>query len=224
MININSDEKSGIFYFPPPFLHFHRVKKHEDIKKQLVPEIEKDLENNSSKIKNDWSCDVLSSFHFGDPDLLYNNDLLMEAIWDAYNDCIDRLIIDGWLEENTDLRSSNLSEIWYNIYKPGGNQEIHSHTPYEFSGIYILDDTEINGTVFWYESNTFPSGISPYMAFNHPAYVDTEMGKVGEGYIIIFPGSLPHYVPNVKNNKTSISFNFECNNLGSVYVTNDEEE
>ena len=212
MINYYDESKSGIFYFPPPFIFFQKVEKHEELKKLLVPQIENNLKENANNIKNDWECDVLSSFHFGDMNFLFENQLLFDEIWNAFNNCIDTLISNYWLQEDSDLRSCSVAEIWYNIYKPGGNQEIHSHDPFEFSGIYILDDSEINGTVWWNEANTFPGGLSPYAASNTSVFRGTEFGEVGEGYIVIFPGPLPHYVPNVKNNKTSLSFNFRRTN------------
>ena len=210
MINYCESTKSGISYFPPPFVSFQKVENHEEIKKQLTPLIEDHLKKNSDNIKNEWACDVISSFHFGENDFLFENKLLIQAIWNAYNSCIDGLTYDNWITENNDLRAAMLVDMWYNVYEPGGNQEIHTHKPFEFSGIYILDDTEINNTLFWYEANMFPSGLNSYMSSNNPSYDDTAFGEVGEGYIVIFPGSLPHYVPGVKNKKTSISFNFEC--------------
>ena len=217
MISFDKTTQSGICYFPPPFVSFQKVEKHEEIKKQLTPQIEDHLEKNSDIIKNEWVCDVISSFHFGENDFLLENELLIEAIWDAYNSCLDGLICDNWISETTDLRSTTLVDMWYNIYKSGGNQEIHTHKPFDFSGIYILDDTEINNTLFWYEANMFPSGLNSYMSSNNPSYNDTAFGEVGEGYIVIFPGSLPHYVPTVKNRKTSISFNFECNDTCNTH-------
>ena len=38
----------------PPFVSFQKVEKHEEIKKQLTPQIEDDLEKNSDIIKNEW--------------------------------------------------------------------------------------------------------------------------------------------------------------------------
>lgn len=209
-ISSYENSKSGICYFPAPFVYFYKVENHKDIKEKLLPEIEEDLKINADKIKNDWCCDVTSSFHFSQSDFLFKNDLLMDQIWKAYNGCVDQLIYDELVSNDTDIRQCIMDEMWYNIYEKGGNQEIHCHKPFDFSGIYILDDTQVNNTIFWYEANMFPTGLSPYISFDHPAYEGTSVSEVGEGYIIIFPGSLPHYVPNVKDKKISLSFNFTC--------------
>lgn len=218
MISYSESTQSGIVYFPPPFVSFQKVENHKEIKEQLTPLIENDIKENADNIKNNWVCDVISSFHFSENQFLFENELLMGAIWSAFNSCIDGLIYDNWIPETTDLREATLNEMWYNVYKPGGNQEIHTHTPYDFSGIYILNDTEINNTIFWYDGNMFPSGINSYACSGNPSYRNTAFGEVGEGYVVIFPGDLPHYVPNVKNNKTSISFNFECTDTCNTHA------
>ena len=63
------------------------MEKHNTIKRTLLPEIEKHLEENADKIKNRWvSSNVISSYHFDETngEMLFNNEELLNAIWDAY--------------------------------------------------------------------------------------------------------------------------------------------
>ena len=78
------------------------------------------------------------------------------------------------------------------------------------SGIYFLENTGNANTSWWYGSNNmFPGGHGDYFSFNPKIIGDDKVvSKVGEGYIALFPGPLPHYVPHTMHKKTTISFNF----------------
>jgi len=212
MLKESSEGNTGIYYFPPPFLYYSKVHDHEKIKEKLFLEIEQNLEENSDKIKNNWFCDVTSSFHFDDGEFLVRNDDLIDAIWHAYNECICFLEQDCWLDGGLTEQFKNIfiENIWYNKYEVGGNQEIHSHNKFPMSGIYFLENTGPANTVWWYGSdNMFPGNHSDYFSFNHKVFgEDNVISKVGEGYIVLFPGPLAHYVPHTMHKKTTISFNF----------------
>ena len=136
----------------------------------------------------------------------------MNAIWDAYNQCVYFLDDDAWANLTEVSKTYAYRDIWYNKYKVGGNQEIHNHLPHfpclEFIILKIL------------ELRIQPGGMVLIIIFLEEILImlifdpnligpDTSMSKVGEGYIVIFPGPLPHYVPDTKHNKTTISFNID---------------
>ena len=110
-------------------------------------------------------------------------------------------------------KSTFLSDLWYNKYESGGNQEIHNHIPHDFSGIYYLEDSGIANTTWYNSNNIFPGGAHDYISCD-PKVVgeNMSMSRVTEGYIVIFPAGLPHYVPEVKSNKITISFNIDLEN------------
>jgi len=210
MIKESPEGKCGIYYFPPPFLYYSKVHDHEKIKEKLYPEIEQNIKE--SKIENSWLCDVISSFHFDDGEFLASNEDLMNAIWEAYNQCISYLKLDHWLDESLAEKFHDMSmvDIWYNKYEVGGNQEIHNHNKFPMSGIYFLENTGPANTVWWWGSNNiFPGNHSDYFSFNPDILGDDNViSQVGEGYIVLFPGPLAHYVPHTMHKKTTISFNF----------------
>ena len=210
------EEKTGIFYFPPRFVYHSIVESHNTIKKTLLPEIEKNLADNADKhieAINRWpSSKVLSSFHFKDNEFLFNHEELVSSIWDAYNQCVFYLQEDGWVHPHAkdQYSASYISDIWYNKYEPGGNQEIHNHVPHDFSGVYYLEDSEIANTTWYNCNNIFPGGNFDHINCNSKLVGDnTSMSKVTEGYIVIFPAGLSHYVPEVKSSKITISFNID---------------
>lgn len=212
MLKESPETNTGIYYFPPPFMYYSKVRHHEKIKEKLSLEIEQNIEKNSDKIKNSWFCDVISSFHFDDGEFLVSNEDLMTAIWEAYNQCIYLLHQDCWLDDSLiqKFNDMHLDDIWYNKYQVGGNQEIHTHDKFPMSGIYFLENTGNANTSWWYGSNNmFPGGHGDYFSFSPEIIGDDKVvSKVGEGYIALFPGPLPHYVPHTMHKKTTISFNF----------------
>lgn len=213
MLKESVKDCSGIFYFPPRFIYHSKVEKHNTIKRTLLPEIEKHLEENADKIVNRWvSSNVISSYHFDETngEMLFNNEELLNAIWDAFNECVFFLDDDAWANLTEVSKTAVISSMWYNKYKPGGNQEIHNHLPHHFSGVYYLENTGIVNTTWYNPDNYFPGGDFDHVNCD-PNLIgpDTSMSKVSEGYIVMFPGPLPHYVPEVKHDKITISFNID---------------
>jgi len=214
MLKESPETNTGIYYFPPPFMYYSKVRDHEKLKEKLSLEIEQNIEENSDKINNAWFCNVISSFHYDDGEFLANNEDLMNAIWEAYNQCIYFLKQDLWLDDSLAEKFEDMSmvDIWYNKYEVGGNQEIHNHNKFPMSGIYFLENTGNANTTWWYGShNIFPGNHGDYFSFaTNPEIFDGDqvISKVGEGYIVLFPGPLPHYVPHTMHKKTSITFNF----------------
>jgi|TARA_B100001094_G_scaffold140545_1_gene136222 hypothetical protein len=212
----SSKATGGICLFPSPFVFWSDVDNHKEIKKNILPLVLEDIKTNGDDyIKNsNWECDIISSFHtygenMGDINQkLMENTGLIRSIWDAYNDMIFTLkgkeVIDEYVYDS--YCDCVLYDIWYNKYNVDHHQDIHEHSPFEFSGIYILDDPEYSNTYFFDHSSVFK--VEGRHTFSQQEAKDFD---IREGSIIIFPGALPHHVPTVKSEKITLSFNFKLN-------------
>lgn len=204
--------KGGICFFPSPFIFWRKPNNHEEIKSKVLPMIETDLYKNKEtylKMSN-WGCDMVSSFHCYDENIsTINNDLsthpeLVDAIWVAFNEMLNTLADQNRIDDldfNYFIKSE-LVDIWYNKYDTGHYQDIHEHRPYEFSGIYILDDPNYSNTYFFDQNSIFT--VEGKHTFGES---ESKEFDIGEGNILLFPGALPHHVPPVKSSKITISFN-----------------
>jgi hypothetical protein len=97
---------------------------------------------------------------------------------------------------------STVHEIWYNQYDATGDtgQEVHTHPESNYSGVYFLELSEPNATVFY----------SQVTAVNKTANPSKETKFIEEGDILLFPSNLSHYVLPSKNQRTTIAFNINC--------------
>jgi len=99
-----------------------------------------------------------------------------------------------------------ITEIWYNIYTYGMYQETHSHEDNAFAGIYFLE--------FNANEHTAPIFYNPvfYSNFHSPAFKHIEeivyQPQINTGTLIIFPGNIPHEVPQQTSHKPRISISF----------------
>ena len=215
-MNNSPNSTGGICFFPSPFIFWRKPYNHEKIKENILPMIMEDIEKNGKAYVKDsnWGCDIISSFHsYGENSgeinqKLIENENLVASIWDAYNEMLNTLKSQNRIDdyEYETFASCQLYDIWYNKYNVGNYQDIHEHSPFEFSGIYILDDPEYSNTYFFDHSAVFK--VEGKHTFGQQESKDFD---IGEGNMIIFPGALPHHVPMVKSEKITISFNFKTN-------------
>lgn len=204
-----------IYYFNSPFLYFEKCENHQDIKKEILPLIEKDYKENKTLYRKntEWNCKSTSSFHQkydenNINEILLRNELLFNSIFKSYNLMLDELLSNQSISENEyeDWKDCYIKDNWYNYYEVGEDQEIHHHYPNTFSVIYLLDMEGINNTVWNNGSSNFP--CDSMEVFDE---ITSESCNIGEGSIIIFPSLIPHYVPPVKSKKISLSFNIRSN-------------
>lgn len=205
-----------ISYFNSPFLYWELSEKHHELKNIILPKIEDDYKVNKENYNknNIWNCKCTSSFHNRkDQDfiskIIGDETLFVNSIFSVYNNMLKKLLEDGSIgEQDYDVFSdSYIEDIWYNYYEVGENQDIHEHTPNTFSGIYLLElSGEVNNTVWYNGSSNFPCDSTSI--FDN---ILSDLYKIDEGHIIIFPSGLPHFVPPTKNKKITVSFNIRTN-------------
>jgi hypothetical protein len=204
-----------IHYFNSPFLYFEKCENHQDIKKEILPLIENDYQENKVQYRKntEWTCKSTSSFHQeydenNINEVLIRNELLFNSIFKSYNSMLDELLSSGTISEiaHEIWKDCYIKDSWYNYYEVGEDQEIHQHYPNTFSVIYLLDMEGVNNTVWNNGPSNFPcEGMEVFDETSSKLY------DLDEGNIIIFPSLIPHYVPPVKSKKISISFNIRAN-------------
>jgi hypothetical protein len=208
-----------IHYFNSPFLYWEKCEEHSSVKDLILPRIEKDYSENKQYYQenNVWECDCTSSFHDevgGKRDVInqsiVDEDLIINSIFKVYNNMLQHLLNDNSIDDKefAYFTDSYVDDLWYNYYQPGENQEIHEHFHNIFSGVYLLELSGHYNNTVWYNggSNTF--FCESTMTFGQKKSIDND---ITEGNIIIFPSALPHYVPNTKSKKVTLSFNIRSN-------------
>ena len=182
---------------PSDFVYVYKNPRHNEIKKRLMPKIEQACIDYPDELKSkDWHCTIVSSFH---KELdIFDDDTIHQIVWEA----CDNMFMETPLSYTP--KHSTLQKIWFNRYETGQFQEVHAHDhgSTSFSGIYLLDVSGPNETVF--------SSItgSPFLQWQ----IDTSKNEnIREGCTLIFPSTLQHFVNPVSTDRTSIAFNIQSN-------------
>lgn len=193
--------------WPSPFLFWTEVEGHLEIKEQLKSKILKQSSNIKYYNKpmqvrkpgdSNWNCQVITSyFDRQDSNSFFTKDILHSII----SNPSEKLFEEKGCLIRKKPKNINVSEIWYNVYKEGYEQEIHAHFGSTLSGIYILELNEPNTTMFFSHGNSF-------------AYCDDNslMGSyktehIKEGNVLLFPSEFMHCVHKSKKPRITVSFN-----------------
>lgn len=196
--------------WPSPFLFWEKVDNHEEIKEKLIPQINeqsKDMKyyNKPMQVRkpgdSNWNCEVITTyFDREDSDPLFTKDILYSIITKPLNNFLS--------EQNCPVKlkpqKTFISEIWYNVYKEGYEQEIHAHHGATFSGIYLLELNEPNTTVFFSHNSNFAYETDNFYLGSYA----TE--HIKEGNVILFPSEFAHAVKKSQKPRITISFNLLC--------------
>jgi uncharacterized protein (TIGR02466 family) len=188
-----------------PFIFWTKVKEHEEIKKELKEKILKESENfkyYNSPLKerkisaNKWNCEVITSyFHREDVKKFFTEKIITSIIENP----LDELFEDKHLFPNKP-GNITISEIWFNVYKPGYSQELHAHSGSSLSGIYLLELNEPNTTMFFNNNSGYKYKICDVGSVFPTSHIE-------EGNIIFFPSELVHSVNKCVKDRITISFN-----------------
>lgn len=146
------------FVFPHNFVYWTKVSNHQEIKEKYYKKI--------IEVSNDWDSSPYFYTQFKSSFRNFRNNtinqeikndikFLNDIIWNPIDQMFAEDFFPGILPE-----TSEIAEIWFNVYKPGESQEVHDHNGHyttengkhiccSYSGIYILHAEENNKTVFY---------------------------------------------------------------------------
>lgn len=134
---------------------------------------------------------------------LYNDPMLQELTSKIYQE-----IINYCLELNVDLENFSpiIQDMWVNNYSIHTGQELHLHTNYHISGIYVVDADE-NSEDIVFESPLVDKEMLelPVYNFNNLLRIKTEKNK-----LILFRSWLRHGVQSHKKSTTRKTIAFNC--------------
>lgn len=144
---------------------------------------------------------VKTSFFEGNNDFLMDDFVLDEIIWKPLDVMLSENDNEIPFGPDTPVHSV-VNGIWYNIYREGEYQEIHSHEANtrdidgaiyhpNFSFIYLVElPPGIKNTTVFTKSQKIMGNVS-----NRRDNIDTsKMEDVRAGSVLIFPSHLDHYV------------------------------
>jgi uncharacterized protein (TIGR02466 family) len=196
--------------WPSPFLFWTEVENHDEIKKELVPKIREQSQdmkyyNKPMQVRkpgdSNWNCEVITTyFDREDSNKLFSKEILYSII----SKPLESLLSEQTCPIKTKPQKTSITEIWYNVYKEGYEQEIHAHHGATISGIYLLELNEPNTTVFFSHSSSFSYERNNFYTGSYP----TE--HITEGNVILFPSEFAHAVKKSQKSRISISFNLLC--------------
>lgn len=187
----------GQYVFPVEFLFWTKNQAHAQHKQLLLSEIRNNLALTKDMQKGKWFCDVNTEFFACERGIEKYLPLVSEAIYPALDEMFEGI---PNLARPT---KSKVTKIWYNHYEPkvDNGQEVHMHDSSGYSGIYFLELSEPNTSVFY----------SHLASMNHTAASPSFKADFAqEGDILLFPSSLLHYVLPSTCPRTTVAFNIKC--------------
>lgn len=183
------------YVYPNEFIYWNRYDGHKAIKDELQPLILENLEKTKDAVKDKWLCNLNTEFFDPSMDPSKYQKLVTEAVYPN---------LDQMFAETRILppKRSQVTNIWYNYYEAGQQQELHTHAAANttISGVYILHLEEQNQTVFYSQMASLGRFIEPVKRL-----VEAE-----EGCVILFPSHLLHYVLPCSKPRITVAFNIFC--------------
>jgi len=178
--------------FHAPFVAWYPVKYHQQIKSILLPK----LHNHPSGKRETGNALTTFNCSLDDNASIITKEIIEQFIWYPF----DQMIKEKQFQPT--ITESYIKHLWWNQYSPGDYAIAHHHVNADFCGIYILDCSEDNTTVFHpHISNCqYPFDAGPYF---------TE--HIQEGYTMIWPSYLMHSAIPAKKNRMIIAFNIQSN-------------
>jgi len=196
------------FVFPSNFVYWNSIPNHQEIKEKYYNKlltVSKNWDNNPYFYTNFTSSFRDYQNTTVNEEIKRDSSFLQSVIWNPIDKMLSDNFFNGIIPEY-----SELSELWFNVYKPGESQEVHEHNGYytniqgkhvcsSYSGIYILHSEESNKTVFYQPAPCPGTPVS--------GSVNYKTDHIEEGNVIIFPSTLLHYVLPCEKSRVTIAFN-----------------
>lgn len=188
--------ESSLFQFAAPYVFHHKCKNHQQIKEVYLPKIMEVYNQNNQNSQYKWSPTTHSDMKTGfgrNNKNVFDKNFCDLVVFPALDELFKKLPM--YSGANSPL-SSRIQFIWWNVYENGDYAPIHSHGSGIdlISGVYLLDLKEVNLTTFSFENSIVENEV-------HCA------SYAQEGSVLLFPASLRHFVPSVKKQRVTVSFN-----------------
>jgi hypothetical protein len=198
-----------VINFPHDSLYWSNVDNHDEIKKELLPRIQrlcKEYTDNPFKTSSKFCTNINNPETFTIEDT-FLHDIVWKHVFEYMKS----------LNFSIEIPTSFTINYWYNIYNDGDFQEMHTHyspfiknddkiTRSWISGVYILDDTNKKQYITFdgdSRLHPFPTLLSTCR------YSTSENDDIKEGTVLLFPSTLNHgvMVKDRSSPRITISFN-----------------
>ena len=190
------------FQFPGAYVWERKLPNHQEIKSRVLPKIIAAANKNEDNPDFKWKVDTHSS--------VVTNFALERLIpWEYFtqDDVVEIAIRSAEIfKENNPIPNNKfpdsfkLKAFWWNRYKPGSTAPPHIHSG-GISGVYLLEQIG-NCPLEFFASNPYSPDPEESGTYFEP--------KAEEGTILLFPGTLTHWVNPSPFLRTTISFNLFC--------------
>jgi len=187
------------FQFPAAYVWQRELPNHSEIKARVLPKIIATADKNEDSPDFKWKIDAHSS-------VITNFAAERLNPWEyfTYDDVTEIAFRSAELFKKSNAVPNNnfpnsfeLKAFWWNRYKPGSTAPPHIHSGC-ISGIYLLEQTGECPLEF-FASNPYSPDPEDSSTYFRP--------KVEEGFVLLFPGTLTHWVNPSPSLRTTISFN-----------------
>ena len=185
------------FQFPSAYIWHRTLPNHEEIKARVLPKIIEEAERNESNPDYKWSP-ASSSTVVTNYEWRGSSSVFTEA--DIHHITLESVAL---FAQSGDLRNANfpnaytIKAFWWNRYRDGSTAPPHAHAC-GVSGVYFLEQTGECPLEFMDINAHSPDPEAPSTTFSP---------QVPEGSVLLFPGTLTHWVREVAGPRTTVSFN-----------------
>jgi uncharacterized protein (TIGR02466 family) len=198
-------EKQTIHLFPyPVWLFAVEPNKAETVNQKALAYIEQTRDSQpEGQSDNHWQSS-------NDLQTLSEFEELCEVIKSATRDIFQQLCI------NTD--KFLITGCWINLRPPGSEHPPHTHPNNYLSGSYYVETPKGGDAIIFRDPRIETNIIAPPVSKQTEYNSRTIMVPLESGRLVMFPSSLPHFVPPNQGNtdRISISFNIMFESYGET--------
>jgi hypothetical protein len=188
-----------IYQFPSAYVWSRALPGHEEIKARVLPKIIEEAEQNASNPGYKWSekepSQVITTYDR--TERVYET-FTTQDFYDIAMDSLELFLNSGDLKNAFFSPKYVLSSFWWNRYPEGSTAPPHTHSC-GVSGVYFLEQKGPCPLHFMDVNVHSPDPETPSV---------THSPEVTEGSVLLFPGSLMHWVEPTTGARTTVSFNF----------------
>ena len=190
---------SSLFRFPGAFVWQYKLPNHGELKTRVLPKIIEEAEANSSNPDYKWSLSEPSSLvtNYGpsssNPFEIFTAEDIRHIALGSAQAMFDSEET-GWA---TFAPTYIIKGFWWNRYTQGSTAPPHAHSA-GIAGVYLLEQAERCPLEFM-DLNAHSPDHENQTTYHWP--------EAEEGTVLLFPGSLTHWVRPTVGPRTTVSFN-----------------